>query len=367
MHIGIIGGGQLARMLALAGYPLGLSFTFLDPSQEACAAPLGRHLCTAYDDPKGLQQLAKLCDLITYEFESIPTASLNYLAKQLPVYPPPAALAVAQDRLHEKELFRHLGIATAPFVAINTLKELQQALDSVGYPAILKTRTQGYDGKGQVRINRSDDLQPAWEQLRGVPALVEAAIPFDRELSIIAVRDRHGSLITYPLSENEHHHGILHRAFARPDDAMSEQAAKCATSLLQALNYTGTLALELFESQGRLLANEFAPRVHNSGHWTIEATPTSQFENHLRAITHLPLGATATQCHAAMVNFIGQIPPHRQLLQLPDLHLHDYGKQSRPGRKVGHATLCSHSRTLLEQQLQQLQHQIDSHSSEEVT
>lgn len=355
MKIGILGGGQLAQMLALAGFPLGHRFIFLDPAADACAAPLGTHLCGAYDDPKLLAQLADQAEVITYEFENVPAASVHYLAPRLPVYPPPQALAIAQDRLYEKQLFNMLAIETAPFLPVSSLGDLYEAMVEIGYPAILKTRTQGYDGKGQVRLYQRADLATAWQAIAAVPAIVEALVPFERELSIIAVRDRQGEIRCYPLSENEHEAGILRRSRCRCDDPQSDLAQLYVERLLEHLNYVGVVALEFFEQQGQLLANEFAPRVHNSGHWTQEGAVTSQFANHIRAISGQPLGRCDPLGEAAMVNFIGSMPPFESLLQLPHLALHDYGKAPRVGRKVGHANLLTPTAAELTAQLAALE------------
>ncbi len=339
MRVGLLGAGQLARMIALAGMPLGLDFIFLDPSADACANKLGEQLHGDYNDPALLAQLAERADVVTYEFENVPAEVAEFLASHTQVYPSPKALAVAQDRLTEKIFFFGLDIPTPGYAAVDSLGSLEQAMDNIGYPAILKSRTQGYDGKGQSVLSSADDLNAAWELLQGVPAVVEAFIPFDREVSIIAVRSVSGATAFYPLSENLHRAGILRVSECRADDAMQKQAEDYASRLLEALDYVGVLALELFEIQGKLVANEFAPRVHNSGHWTIEGAETSQFENHLRAILDLPLGSTAPSGKAAMVNFIGGLPNTEEVLAIPQTHLHLYGKSPRKGRKVAHATI----------------------------
>jgi 5-(carboxyamino)imidazole ribonucleotide synthase len=328
-------------MIALAGMPLGLDFIFLDPSADACANTLGEQLHGDYNDPALLAQLAERADVVTYEFENVPAEVAEFLSSHTQVYPSPKALAVAQDRLAEKRFFFGLDIPTPDYAAVDSLESLEQAMDSIGYPAILKSRTQGYDGKGQSVLKSADDLNAAWELLQGVPAVVEAFIPFDREVSIIAVRSVSGATAFYPLSENLHRGGILRVSECRADDAMQKQAEDYASRLLEALDYVGVLALELFEIQGKLVANEFAPRVHNSGHWTIEGAETSQFENHLRAILDLPLGSTTPSGKAAMVNFIGGLPNTEEVLAIPQAHLHLYGKSPRKGRKVAHATIRS--------------------------
>ena len=318
--VGVIGGGQLGRMLGLAGIPLGLRFRFLDPSADAPAQEVGTLHVGAYDDRDRLRRLAKHAAVVTYEFENVPVEAVEQLAETVPVWPPPAALAVAQDRLEEKRLFRRLGIETA-------------AIDDevTRFPALLKTRRLGYDGKGQERV----ETRP----VSGTDALLEELVPFERELSILAVRGTTGETAFYPLVENVHENGILRlsRAPARPE--LQPEAERIAALLLDELGYVGVLAVELFEVEGRLLANELAPRVHNSGHWTIEGAETSQFENHLRAILGLPLGSTAARGEAAMVNLIGTMPAAADVLAVAGAHLHDYGKEPRPDRKLGHVTI----------------------------
>lgn len=341
MKIGILGGGQLARMIALAGYPLGLQFIVLDPDPKAGAASLSEHLLGAYDDPALLKELAEKADVVTYEFENVPAHIAEYLSSQTTVYPPAEALAVAQDRLLEKNFFNALGIGTAPFAAVDNLQDLQTAMQTIGYPAILKSRRMGYDGKGQVVLRTEQDLASAWDSMAGAPSIVEGFVPFRREVSIIAARRPSGDIVFYPLSENQHSGGILRVATACSEDALQTTAEDYVKRLLEKLDYVGIIALELFDVDGNLLANEFAPRVHNSGHWSIEGSETSQFENHLRAILDLPLGSTQTRGFAAMVNFIGGLPSTNAVLGLDQAHLHLYDKSPRKGRKVAHATVRS--------------------------
>ena len=341
MIIGILGGGQLARMLALAGYPLGLRFIILDPSADACGAGLGEHLHGAYDDQTLLAELARKADVVTYEFENVPADVANFLASHTQVHPAPKALAVAQDRLLEKNFLQHLDIPTPKFLPVSDLTELQQAMQEIPYPAILKSRTMGYDGKGQVLLDSAQDLSDAWQKIQGVPAIVESFVPFQREVSIIAARRPGGEIAYYPLSENQHRGGILRTAKCLANDQLQQRAEDYITWLLEGLDYVGVLALELFDVDGQLLANEFAPRVHNSGHWTIEGAETSQFENHLRTILDLPLGSTTPLGHAAMVNFIGGLPGTGQILAIENAHWHCYDKAPRKGRKVAHATIRS--------------------------
>lgn len=339
MIVGVLGAGQLARMIALAGYPLGVDFIFLDPSADACANRLGEHLLGDYDDPRLLAQLAERADVVTYEFENVPAEVAEFLASHTQVHPAPKALAVAQDRLIEKTFFHDIAIPTPAYAAVDSLESLEQAMSIIGWPAILKSRTMGYDGKGQSLLKSADDLKSAWELMAGVPAIVEAFVPFKREVSIIAARNVSGAIVFYPLSENFHRGGILRISECCDNDPMQQQAETYISRLMEALDYVGVLALELFELDGKLIANEFAPRVHNSGHWTIEGSETSQFENHLRAILDLPLGATTSVGKAAMVNFIGGWPLTEELLAIPHAHLHLYDKAPRKGRKVAHATI----------------------------
>jgi 5-(carboxyamino)imidazole ribonucleotide synthase len=354
MRVGVLGAGQLARMIALSGIPLGLEFIFLDPSADACANKLGQPLIGDYSDPALLAELAERADVVTYEFENVPAEVAGFLASHTQVYPSPKALAVAQDRLIEKSFFHDIDIPTPAYAAVDSFESLGQAMATLGYPAILKSRTQGYDGKGQSLLKSADDLKQAWEQLQGAPAVVEAFVPFKREVSIIAVRSVSGEVVFYPLSENLHRGGILRVSECRADDAMQKQAESYVSRLLDALDYVGVLALELFEVDGQLVANEFAPRVHNSGHWTIEGAETSQFENHLRAILDLPLGSTAPVGNAAMVNFIGGLPKTEELLAIPHAHLHLYDKSPRKGRKVAHATIRAESPEQLSELVKQL-------------
>jgi 5-(carboxyamino)imidazole ribonucleotide synthase len=348
--IGVLGAGQLGRMLALAGYPLGLRFRFLDAAHEAPVRDLAEFLRADFSDLAALDRFAGGLDVATYEFENVPIDAVEHLARRIPVYPPPAALRTSQDRLEEKTLFRSLGIATAPFVAVTTREDLDRALDEIGYPAILKTRRMGYDGKGQYLIRERAAAEQAWQRTVGWAEsarptnelLLEGFVHFDRELSQISVRGRDGRMAFYPLVENHHANGLLRLSLAPAPNrtpALEQLARDYATRVLEALNYVGVLAIEFFQQGEQLLANEMAPRVHNSGHWTIEGAQTSQFENHLRAILGLPLGATAARESCAMLNIIGELPDTRTILAQAGTHLHLYGKKPRPGRKIGHVTV----------------------------
>jgi 5-(carboxyamino)imidazole ribonucleotide synthase len=354
-RIGIIGGGQLGRMLALAGYPLGLRFTFLDPSADACAAQVGECIQGAYDDPAKLKQLAESVDVMTFEFENVPVSAVEAIAKTIPFYPPIAALGASQDRLTEKTLFRKLGIPTPAFRAVDSLADLQQAVTEIGLPGILKTRRLGYDGRGQYRLRKPADIATAWEALAGSALIYEAFVPFTREVSVIGARSSTGEIAIYPLSENEHRDGILHisRTPYR-HTGLQQQAERYLKKLLKHFNYVGILTVEFFVLKGKLVANEMAPRVHNSGHASIEGADTSQFENHLRAICGLPLGSTAPRGHAAMLNFVGTIPTPETALTHQGVHFHYYGKDARPARKLGHATVAGKTAAARELTLKKL-------------
>ena len=343
--VGILGGGQLARMLALSGAPLGLRLLVMDTVADACAGQFAPLLVGDYRDQAALAQFAEKVDVATFDFENVPAESAEWLAARVPVFPSPRALAVAQDRLAEKTLFRELGIPVPEFAAVSDRAGLDAALAAVGTPCILKTRRLGYDGKGQFRIRSLADADAAWEALGAqagkVGLIVEAFVPFERELSVVAVRGRDGEFRTWPLTWNWHVDGVLSASLApaRVEPALADTAIAHARRLAERLDYVGVFALELFCRDGVLLANELAPRVHNSGHWTLEGAETSQFQNHLRAVLGLPLGSTAMLGHACMLNWIGAMPEAGPVLAEPGGHWHDYGKEPRAGRKVGHATV----------------------------
>jgi 5-(carboxyamino)imidazole ribonucleotide synthase len=340
--LGILGGGQLGYMLALAGYPLGLHFRFLDPSPEAPVGRIAQRVTADYTDHGALEKFANGLELVTYEFENVPVEAARFLAKRIPVYPPPAALEAAQDRLAEKTLFRNLGIGTTDFLPVSKPVDLEAAVKQLGLPAVLKTSRMGYDGKGQWILRTTEDVSKAKSELPKVAHILERFVPFTRELSVLAVRSLNGETAFYPLIENHHRGGILRLSLA-PAPSLEPQIQRAAEDIarrvLESLKYVGVLAIEFFEHEGRLLANEMAPRVHNSGHWTIEGAVSSQFENHLRAVLGLPLGSTGPAGHCAMINLIGDLPEPSEVLAVADAHLHFYGKVPRPGRKVGHVTL----------------------------
>ena len=342
MKVGVIGAGQLGRMLALAGYPLALQFRFLDSSADAPGAQVAPIVLGAFDDLDSLRRLSAEVDLVTYEFENVPVHALQEVAASRPCFPPVDALRVSQDRLLEKELFGRLGIPTPPFHAVESRQDLESAVQALGLPCVLKTRRLGYDGRGQRFLRRRGDVGPAWEALGGVPLILEGFVRFDQEVSIVGARSTLGETRAYPLVENLHREGILRVTTAPQRNARLQRAAETYLGrVLDHFGYAGVLTLEFFVQAGRLVANEMAPRVHNSGHWTIEGAATSQFENHLRAILGLPLGDTRALGHSAMVNFIGAMPDRARVLAVPGAHHHDYGKDPRPGRKLGHCTVVA--------------------------
>ena len=331
-------------MLGLAGLPLGLRFRFLDPAANAAAGELGALRAAPLDDSDAAAALADGCDVVTYEWEGVPVATARAAAERAPVRPGLEPLGVAQDRLAEKTRLERLDVPIPAFAPVDDAAALAAAVDRIGLPAVLKTRRGGYDGRGQRVLRSPADLDRAWEALGGVPLLLEALVAFDRELSLVAVRGLDGETACYPLVETEHEGGVLRvvRAPALQVSAARQADAEAmAGRLLDAFGYVGVLAVELFEHDGHLLANELAPRVHNSGHWTIEGAVTSQFENHLRAVLGWPLGSTAARGHSAMVNALGALPDPAAVLRVPTAHLHDYGKAPRSGRKVGHVTVTA--------------------------
>jgi 5-(carboxyamino)imidazole ribonucleotide synthase len=342
VSIGILGGGQLGYMLALAGYPLGMRFRFLDPSPEAPVGRIAPRVTGDYSDRSALEKFAHGLEVVTYEFENVPVDAAHFLAKRVSVFPPPTALETAQDRLREKQLFEKVGIATTQYAILESAYDLDAAVKKIGLPVVVKTRRMGYDGKGQWMLRTVEEVKVATENLPKVPCLVEKFVWFSRELSVLAVRSRGGETAFYPIVENHHRGGILRLSLAPAPNVSGEiqrAAEEAARKILEALNYVGVLAIEFFECDGQLLANEMAPRVHNSGHWTIEGSVTSQFENHLRAINGLPLGSTVPIGASAMINLIGELPDSKQVLAVPSAHLHLYGKEPRAGRKLGHVTL----------------------------
>jgi 5-(carboxyamino)imidazole ribonucleotide synthase len=332
-------------MMALAGAPLGLRFLLLDNVSDACAGQFAPMLVGDYRDEGILAEFAQKVDVATFDFENVPAESAQWLSAKVSVFPSPSALAVSQDRLAEKNLFRRLGIDVPDFRDITSFPALQDAITAIGLPCILKTRRLGYDGKGQFRIKAHADIEAAWyvlgAQAQTVGLILEAFVPFEREISVLAVRGRDGEFRHWPLTENWHEQGVLSASLSPATDsaAFEAEAVGYARKVAEELDYVGVFALELFLHGGRLMANEMAPRVHNSGHWTIEGAETSQFQNHLRAVLGLPLGSTRSVGVSCMLNWIGAMPDSYAVLQESGGHWHDYGKAPRDGRKVGHATL----------------------------
>ena len=342
MRIGIIGAGQLGQMLGFAARDLGVECRFLDPSDAPPAAVCGNVIQRPFDDRDALAELAATCDVITYEFENVPVEALQLIEGKAPVYPPAAALRHSQDRLDEKRLFDSLDIPLPGYHPVDTRADLDVAADQLGLPMVIKTRRLGYDGKGQFVVREPADLDKAWDAIGNSALIAEQWVPFDFEVSCIGVRNPEGDIAIYPLARNVHENGILSTSRSPVDaPALAERAEGYVRRLLGHLDYVGVLALELFVCGDELLANEFAPRVHNSGHWSIEGSETSQFENHIRAILNRPLGSTASVGHAGMVNLIGEIPDAARSLEIGVLH--DYGKSPRPGRKLGHITVTADS------------------------
>jgi 5-(carboxyamino)imidazole ribonucleotide synthase len=340
MRVGIVGGGQLARMLALAARPLGIDVTVLEPTPSPPAASVATVIAAPFDDPAGLAQLADTCDVITVELEAVPVASLQWLNQHRPVHPSPQFVAVTQDRLIEKEALRDAGIVTAPFGPDTPL------------PAVVKTRFGGYDGRGQQRATTIDELTAAINALPD--PIVEGIVTFHRELSIIAAADAKGELRYWPVATNEHRHGILHMSTPRLDDPRQHEAEALARRIIETHHIVGVMCIELFDTDGGLVANEMAPRVHNSGHWTIDGSTTSQFEQHIRAICALPLGDSDLRQPCATINVIGAEPPLDELLAIDGVHVHRYEKPARPSRKLGHVTVTAPNDWLLNERVQRV-------------
>ncbi len=345
-RVGVLGGGQLGRMLGLAGIPLGLEFRFYDPGSATPVSGIGRHQRAAWTDDKALDDFAESVDVLTWEFENIPVATAERLARAVPTFPPPVALLVAQDRLSEKRRFNALGVPTNQFRNIESAADLAAAIGEIGLPAVLKTRRMGYDGKGQQVLRAGDasasDAEQIFKEMGEVPCLLEAFVPFDREVSLVGVRNASGETRFYPLVENVHVRGILHTTAAPAPDVSAElqtTAEGYLSALMTDLAYVGVMAIEFFVKDGGLLANEVAPRVHNSGHWTQDGAVTSQFENHLRAGLGLPLGSTEARGITVMLNLIGEAPETSDVFMQDGTRLHLYDKESRPGRKLGHVNV----------------------------
>jgi len=342
--IGILGGGQLGRMLALAAARLGFKCHVFSPNPDSPAFDVvHRVTCADYTDTEALDRFAGVVDLVTYEFENVPAECATFLAARVPVLPDPQVLATTQDRFAEKTFVAALGIPTAPFAAVDTAAELAQAMERIGRPAVLKTRRFGYDGKGQAAIKNGTDPQAAWREVGGQPCILEAFVPFAREVSVVAARAPDGNVECFDVTENEHRDHILKisRVPAALAEAGAGEARRIAETIAHKFAYVGALAVEMFVLRdGGLLVNEIAPRVHNSGHWTIDGASVSQFEQHIRAVAGWPLGKPIRHCRVEMTNLIGsEVEDYRRWLTIPGAAVHLYGKAAvRPGRKMGHVT-----------------------------
>lgn len=359
MNIGILGGGQLGRMIALSGYPLGFKFRVLDPSAHAPAGKVAQRIAGDYENEETLKRFTNDIDVVTYEFENVPLLAVRWIVERKQLYPPLNALEVSQDRLKEKRLFEELEIPTNRFMSVNSKNEFEDACDAIGFPSVIKIRRLGYDGKGQAVLHSTAERDAFWQTQEAslVPLILEEYVPFDRELSLIGVRSQTQEVRFYPLIENRHEQGILSLSLAPAPNVSSELQSLAETyvrRIMEKLNYIGVFTIEFFLRGDTLLANEMAPRVHNSGHWTMEGAVCSQFENHLRAITGLPLGATTLRGVSAMWNLLGKSPNLKEVLAMPLAHLHLYDKTSRIGRKLGHVTLNADSWEPIHPSLEQL-------------
>jgi 5-(carboxyamino)imidazole ribonucleotide synthase len=341
MKLAIVGGGQLGRMMAQAALPLGIKTVLLDPAADACGGDCADLIVAPYDDVDAIARIANECDAVTFEFENVPPSAVETLAKDVPAYPPAEALETARDRWNEKSLFQSLNIETAKLALVDDQSSLEAGVSKVGFPCVLKTRTLGYDGKGQKVLRNQNDVAGTFAELGSVPMLLEGFVDFEYEVSCIAVRSRTGECAYYPIVENEHRQGILHKSQPLQNHPLQTQAEQAAKAVMDALNYVGVMAFEFFVQGDHLIANEIAPRVHNSGHWTIEGSACSQFENHVRAVMGLPLGSTETSRPIAMLNVIGRRPNRDKLLAIPGVHLNDYGKSERHGRKIAHINISA--------------------------
>ena len=341
IRVGVLGGGQLARMLALAGAPLGTKFLMLDTDANACGGQVAALMQADYRDLDALGCFAAQVDIATFDFENVPADSAAWLAERAPVFTNPRALGVAQDRMAEKSLCRGLGIGSPAFAAVDTLDQLRAAVEQIGLPSILKTRRLGYDGKGQFRLSQISDVAEAWSALGGKPAILEGFVPFEREVSVILARAVDGSFAAFDVTENVHQGGILRTSTipAQISDALGERAVAAAAELAATLDHIGVLAVEFFVLGDELVVNEIAPRVHNSGHWTQDGCAADQFQQHIRAVVHWPLASTKRHApRVVMTNLIGHdVDALADLAGQADTFVHLYGKrESRPGRKMGH-------------------------------
>jgi len=349
--LGMLGGGQLGRMFTIAARTMGYDVVVLDPNKNSPAGILATtHICAEYSDQFALDQITKSCDAISTEFENVPASTLETLAKTKPVRPGAKAISIAQDRIQEKTFLKDNGFYTAPFAVINSLEDLKNNISTIGTPAILKVSRLGYDGKGQFAINTGSDIEKAWQTLEGEACVLEQRVPLDIEVSVVLARGTEGEVSSYPVSENIHQGGILDISIvpARIDQAIKTKIINMAKDIAIALDYVGIMAVEFFISDGKILVNEIAPRPHNSGHYTLDACVTDQFEQQVRAVCGLALGDTTLLTPVVMVNMLGDIwhngsaPQWQKLLNHPNVKLHLYGKpEARPGRKMGHFNVLS--------------------------
>jgi 5-(carboxyamino)imidazole ribonucleotide synthase len=347
-------------MMALAGIPMGFSFLFLDPASDACAAELGELLIAEFDDMKAVANLSRQVDMATFDFENVPEAAAAVVADAVVFEPGTNALGLCQDRLSEKSLLKDAGIPVAAHHSVDSRTDLLEGVDLLGLPTVLKTRRMGYDGKGQYVLRVPEDLERAWQRLGGQALILEEFVAFEAECSQITVRTRDGEIRHWPVTQNVHENGIL--LASRPGaagSALQGQAQRYLHQLVSHLDYVGVITVEFFIRNGELLANEIAPRVHNSGHWTIDGAETSQFENHLRAVAGLPLGDTGMSRHSLMLNWIGEMPGRDEMLGIPGMHWHDYRKKPRQGRKIGHATMTAGSAAELKERAAMLKPLLD--------
>ncbi len=351
--IGMLGGGQLGRMFTIAARTMGYEVIVLDPDVNSPAGQLAtRHICAQYSEQAALDTMGRDCDVVTTEFENIPASTLEQLAADCPVRPGARAVTITQDRIHEKTFLQEQQIPTAPFAVINSEQDLRAASESIDTPAILKVSHFGYDGKGQYGISSAEQAQQAWQSLNREACVLEQRMPLDVEVSVVLARGVDGQVVTYPVAENIHEQGILDISIvpARIDDALKQQVIETATHIANELDYIGVMAVEFFVSNGKLLVNEIAPRPHNSGHYSLDACVTDQFEQQVRAVCGLTLGDTSLLSPVVMVNMLGDLwhggnaPDWHLLLDHENVKLHLYGKQqARPGRKMGHYNVVADS------------------------
>lgn len=349
--LGVLGGGQLGRMFTAAALTMGYEVIVLDPDPQSPAGRIASaHIAADYSDAEALDSFARRCAAITTEFENVPAATLETLARRCIVRPGAKAVAIVQDRILEKTFLRDHGFATAPFAIVRNAVDLSAALGNVGLPAILKVARLGYDGKGQVRIDNADDALRAWDAVKHAPCVLERLLPLDSEVSVVLARGADGTIACWPVGENKHRNGILDVTLvpARVGTNVAREAETLAQQIAMKLDYVGVMAVEFFLSHGVLRVNEIAPRPHNSGHFTLDACITSQFEQQVRALCGLPLGETRLLSPVAMVNLLGDLwregraPSWSSLLAQPNVKLHLYGKrQARPGRKMGHYSVLA--------------------------